>query len=509
MILLIGVMVFIFKPLQLFSQSNSILDSIITYKARNVSLYQGLNEIGDIVGYEFSYNADLIISRDQIKANYEKIPLRDLLSKFLNDTCLTYYVSDKQIVIRKRNLLSTLSILFLTSNPGELLQINGIIYKRESGESLPFANISLLGKSVGTVSNDNGKFNLKISINNILDTLVISYIGYKNSNIPVNQLSLNENKIYLEKDNYQIKEVIIRTHNATAILESSLDKIKDNYYTDPYYITSFYRETVTNNNDLVAITESILKVYKSPYLGRFSDQIKLEKSRKKEFYTKEDTFSLKLKGGLYASLSLDLIKNPTYFLNSNYFNSFNYILSKIVYFNNTSAYVIKFKPKYFLEENSLEGNIYVNTDNLAIVAVEFNITSEAIEKLGSSLVIQKAFRTKVNPITVKYLISYRKVNNKYYMNLARGELIFKVKHKRKLFAADFKTVFEFAVNDIDTNDVKRFDRVETISSNDVFIDENFQYDKMFWGDYNYISPNETLGQALIRIKKKLKSIETE
>jgi hypothetical protein len=191
MILLIGVMVFIFKPLQLFSQSNSILDSIITYKARNVSLYQGLNEIGDIVGYEFSYNADLIISRDQIKANYEKIPLRDLLSKFLNDTCLTYYVSDKQIVIRKRNLLSTLSILFLTSNPGELLQINGIIYKRESGESLPFANISLLGKSVGTVSNDNGKFNLKISINNILDTLVISYIGYKNSNIPVNQLSPN------------------------------------------------------------------------------------------------------------------------------------------------------------------------------------------------------------------------------------------------------------------------------------------------------------------------------
>lgn len=508
MILLIGVMVFIFNPLHLFSQSNSILDSVITYKAHNISIYNGLNEIGDIVGYEFSYNADLFESRDKIKANYEEIALHQLLSNFLNDTTLTYYVSDKQIVIRKKNLLNTISSQNTTVK-NKIIQISATIYGKDSGDYLPYTNISILGKSMGTVSNDMGNFNLKIPENNIIDTLVISYIGYKNNYIPIKQLISDNNKIYLEKDKYQIKEVIIRTNKATDILNSSLEKIKDNYYTDPYYITSFYREIVTSKSDLVSLAESVLKVYKSPYSGFFSDQIKIEKSRKNEFYTNEDTLSFKLKGGLYASLYLDIIKYPTNFLYSEFFHLFDYQITEIVNFDNNLAYVISFKPRSYIEDNSLEGNIYINIDNLAIVAVEYNITTEAIEKLGSSLILRKTFRTKVEPISVKYLINYRKINNKYYMNLARGELMFKVKYKRNLFATEFKSVFEFAVNDIDTNEVKRLNRVETIDAYDVFIDESFEYDNTFWSDYNYISPNETIEEALKKIEKKIKNTESE
>lgn len=505
MILSVGIMVFVFLPLHLFSQTNSILDSVITYKTRGISLYEGLNEIGDIVGYEFSYNADLIASRNEIKANYEEISLRNLLSNILNDTTLAFCVADKQIVIRKKNLIKNLAFKNGIIDNKNFLQINGSIYNKESGESLAFANISILGKSVGTVSNDQGGFNLKISYNNLLDTLAVSYIGYKNTYIPINQLSFYKNKIYLEEDRFQIQEVIIRSNNAEIILEQAIDKIKDNYYTDPYYITSFYREIVTNRNELASITEAVLEVYKSPYLGfLFSDQIKLVKSRKNEYYSQADTISLKLKGGLYASLYLDLIKNPSYFLIEEYFHNFNYSITEIVNFDNSSAYVINFKPKFYLEDNSFEGNIYINTDNLAIVTVEFNITPEAIEKLGSSLVVKKAFGTRVKPTSAKYLINYRKINNKYFINLARGELEFKVKYKRKLFSTDFKTIFEFAANNIDTVQVERFKRIETISASNVFIDENFQYDHRFWGEYNYISPNETLEEALVRIQKNLK-----
>lgn len=511
MILLIGVMVFVFRPLQVFSQTNSILDSVITYKTRSTSLYEGLNEIGDIVGYEFSYNSDLIASENEIKANYEEIALRNLLSNLLNDTTLTFYVVDKQIVIRKKNLIYNLALAskYGITDSKSFLQIIGSIYDRESGEPLAFANISLLGKSIGTVSNDRGRFNLKISYNNLLDTLAVSYIGYKNTYIPINQLSFYKNKIYLKQDRFQIQEVIIRSNNAEIILEQAIDKIKDNYYTDPYYITSFYREIVTNKNELASITEAILEVYKSPYLGLYSDQIKLLKNRKNEYFSQADTVSLKLKGGLYASLYLDLIKNPSYFLTEESFHYFNYNITDIVNFDNSSTYVISFKPKFYIEDNSFEGNIYINTDRLAIVAVEFNITAEALEKLGSSLVVKKAFGTRVKPTVVKYLINYRKINNKYFINLVRGELEFKVKYKRKLFSTDFTTIFEFAANNIDTVDVKRFKRIETISTSNVFIDENFQYDHQFWGEYNYMCPDETLEEALVRIQRKLEEIEED
>lgn len=509
MILLIGFMVFVFKPLQLVSQTKSILDSVITFKAKNISLYEGLNEIGRIIGYDFSYNSDLIATNNKINETHNEIKLGDLLRDILDDTTLTCYTIDKQIIISKKNLISSLNSKQFYSNNENIFQVIGNIYDKNSGDPLAFANISLLGKSFGTVSNDQGSFNFKLPIKYIPDTLVISYIGYKNTYIPVNQLSYNNNNIYLEEDHYQIQEVIIRSNDAKTILKEATDKIKENYFTDPYLITSFYREIITNKKILVGITEAVLEVYKSPYWGLFSDQIKLIKSRKNEYYSQADTVSLKLKGGLYASLYLDIIKNPTYFLMEEYFFSFDYNIAEIVKFDNSSAYVIDFKPKSYIDENSFEGKIYINTYNLAIVAVEFNLTSEAIEKLGNNLVVKKAFGTRVKPTSVKYLINYRKINDKYFMNLARGELDFKVKQRRKLFSTEFKTVFEFASNNIETTNVNRFERIETISMNDVFIDESFQYDNQFWGEYNYISPDETLEQALIRIQKKLNELEEE
>lgn len=509
MILILGFMVFVFKPISVISQPHTILDSVITFKARNITLYDGLSEIGSKIGYNFSYNADLIASKSEIKYIQDKLSVRNLLTQILDDTTLCFKVTDKQIIICKKNILSNLVSTSGSIDYKTFLQINGVIYNRESETKLAFANLSLLGKSMGTISNEQGEFNLKISYDNLKDTLVVSYIGFKNAYIPINQLSLYQNRIFLEEDQFQIQEIIIRTENAKLILKNALEKIKSNYYTDPYYITSFYREIVNNRKDLSSISEAVLEVYKSPYMGLFSDQIKLIKSRKNEFFSKNDTISLKLKGGLYASLYLDMIKNPSYFLTNEYLYLFDYQIADIVKFDNGSAYVISFKPLSYLEENSFEGNIYINTDNLAIVAIEFNITPEAIDKIGSSLVIKKNIRTKVKPVSAKYLINYRKINEKYFMNLARGELVFKVKYKKKLFSSEFKTAFEFATNNIDTIDVKRFDRFETISIKDVFIDENYQYDHQFWGEYNYISPDETLEEALARIQKKLDQMKNE
>lgn len=507
-ILFLGVMVFVFNPLHAFSQKLSVLDSTISYKARNITLYEALNQIGDIIKYEFSYNADLIAANSEIKANYDNNSVKYILTDLIKDSTLQFQVIDKQIVISKKSLLNNrLTLKENFENKLDYFQVRGKVFDKATKEPLSFANISLLGKSVGTVSNEEGEFNLKIFQKNISDTLVISFIGYKNTYIPINQLSVLMNRIYLEEDQYQIQEVVIRTNEPQEILQEAIEKIRDNYYTDPYYITSFYREIVTNKDQLAAITEAVLEVYKSPYWGLFSDQIKMIKSRKNEYYSAEDTVSLKLKGGLYASLYLDMIKNPSIFLNEDFFHNFTYNIADIVKFDNSTAYLINFKPRVFLQEETFEGNIYIHTDNLAIVAIEFKIDEDAIDKIGNNLVVKKSFGTRVRPTSAKYFINYRKINGKYFLNLVRGELEFKVKFRKKLFTKDFTTIFEFASNNIDTTDVKRFDRVETISSHNIFIDENFKYDHQFWGDYNYISPDETLEEALIRIQEKLEKLE--
>ncbi len=93
---------FTFFTNQLIAQDKSPLDSIITFKAKNVDLYEVLNDISDITGYRFSYNSDLVKADNQIKGSFENISVRNLLSKILNDTSLIYKVVDRQIVINKK-----------------------------------------------------------------------------------------------------------------------------------------------------------------------------------------------------------------------------------------------------------------------------------------------------------------------------------------------------------------------------------------------------------------------
>jgi len=485
----------------------TVLNKRISYKSKNQQLYYILNDIGSQIGYEFSYNADLVPSSKKIKIDVDSLEITKLLDILLADSCLTYNVIDRQIVIHKKNTIGKLLSISSNKFTEPILSISGRIIDKDTRNPLPFANLSILGKSIGTITNEEGFFSFKIPISYKDENLVSTYLGYKNAEIPLLDLTFQNNIVYMQQDFLSIQEVIIRSSNPETLIKSAMEKAKYNYYTQPYLMTTFYREFVKKNDNYMSISEAVLSVYKSPYEGYYSDQVKMLKTRKNVSYSENDTFLLKLKGGLYASLFLDIIKNPSTFLLESYFNQYSYALIDIVKYENSTAYVIEFKPKYYLEDQSFSGRLYIDTDNLAIKAAYFYIDSKAIERLSQELVLKKSMKTIVKPVSAKYWVNYRQINGLYYLNLVRGELEFKVKKRKQLFSSEFKTIFEFAVNDIDTINIDRFERNETIATNQVFIDKNFEYDDSFWGDYNYIIPNETLQDALIRIAKQMQKLQ--
>jgi hypothetical protein len=493
-----------------FSQAQeSVLNKKISYKSKNQTLYTVLNDLGSLIGFEFSYNADLVPSSKEVKVDADSTELTIILDKLLGDTCLTYNVIDRQIVIHKKNTIGKLLSISDNRIAEPVLTISGRIIDKDTRNPLPYANLSILGKSIGTITNEEGYFSFKVPISFKNENLVCTYIGYKNAEIPLLDLTLKNNIVYMQPDFLAIQEVIIRSSNPEDLLREAMKKAKDNYYTQPYLMTTFYREFVKKNDNYTSVSEAVLSVYKSPYEGYYSDQVKMLKSRKNLSYSESDTFLLKLKGGLNTSLFLDIIKNPSTFLIENYFYQYTYTLIDIVKFENSTAYVIEFVPKYYLEDQSFSGRLYIDTENLAIKAANFFIDSKAIEKLSQELVIKKSMKTIVKPVSAKYWVNYRQVNGSYFLNLVRGELEFKVRKRNHLFSSDFKTIFEFAVNDIDTVNIERFDRHETLATNQIFIDNNYEYDYAFWGDYNYIIPDESLQDALVRIAKQMNKLQQE
>ena len=68
-----------------------------------------------------------------------------------------------------------------------ITQITGKVFDLETREPIAFANIGLLGKSIGTVSDGQGNFSLPITETNNKDTLVISMLGFNRIMMPVEQ----------------------------------------------------------------------------------------------------------------------------------------------------------------------------------------------------------------------------------------------------------------------------------------------------------------------------------
>lgn len=87
----------------------------------------------------------------------------------------------------------------------------GMVTDQENGEPLPYVNMGILSKEIGTVSDINGQFSLYLQEEYANDTLRISSIGYKPVEMLVKDISQGEQpiSIKLERKVTELKEVVI------------------------------------------------------------------------------------------------------------------------------------------------------------------------------------------------------------------------------------------------------------------------------------------------------------
>lgn len=90
----------------------------------------------------------------------------------------------------------------------------GIIYDSKTNETLPYVNIGILNKGVGTVSNELGVFHLELNPEDYttMDTLLISSMGYKTIKKAVPELEFRYNdyvEIRLLPQHMKLSEVVV------------------------------------------------------------------------------------------------------------------------------------------------------------------------------------------------------------------------------------------------------------------------------------------------------------
>ncbi len=382
----------------------------------------------------------------------------------------------------------------------------GKVIDNTTRKAVVFANVYLIGSSLGTVTNADGEFVLKVPVAELGRKVGFSNLGYKNLVVALSEMKAKDNLIRLEIAATSLEEVIIRSDDPIELLRMAYRRIHENYNKEPEMQVGFYRETVKQNRNYVAVAEAVLDVYKSSYNSLVdNDRVRIYKGRKSEDVKKMDTLMFKLQGGPRTSFMLDVVKNPGEILSEEYLDDYYFKFAGFAAIDGRDNYVIEFDQRENVDLPLYKGKIFLDTKNMAFSRLEFSYSDKALDIADNELVRKKPMDLKIDVLGANYLINYRILDDKWYLNHVRSELIFKCNWKKKRYNATYTTALEMAVTDRNSDNINKAKYKDQTKMTDIFADQvNSFKDENFWGEYNYIKPDESIESVINRLNRKLK-----
>jgi hypothetical protein len=136
-----------------------------------------------------------------------------------------------------------------------------IIKDKETNEPLPAANIQIGGTYRGTISNDNGKFQLEIP--ELPATILISYIGYESQKIEISQKPNLDLYIFLTPIPLEGKPLLVVAEDPALEIMREVIRRKQIWRKDLHTFKSdaYSRMVFENDSGIVSIAESISETF--------------------------------------------------------------------------------------------------------------------------------------------------------------------------------------------------------------------------------------------------------
>jgi len=401
------------------------------------------------------------------------------------------------------------ALLLLSSYPlqaqeeGNYFIVSGTVKDKQTKKKLEYVNISVPGTNVGTITNSDGEFTIKVQDSLQAKVVEISHIGYYNYRIALTGNDMVDENVMLTQNANVLEEVVVRAHDPRMLVEEAMNRIGKNYSEKPTLLTGFYRETAQKGKRYINISEAIIDVYKTPYDEDASrDRVQIFKGRALLSQKASDTLIVKLLGGPNLSLYVDIVKNPDILLDKTTLGYFSFRMEESVVMDNRPQYVISFQPQAILPYALHYGKLYIDKESLAFTRAEFNLNMEDRDKATSAILKKKPAGLRFRPVEVSFLVTYKQVNGKSYLNYIRNEVRFKCDWKRRLFSTNYAMVSEMVVTDSKDQAVNAIPYKMSFKSSQSLSDKLSDFrDENFWGSYNIIEPTESLEKAANKLRK--------
>jgi hypothetical protein len=253
------------------------------------------------------------------------------------------------------------------------------------------------------------------------------------------------------------------------------------------------------------VAEGVTDMYKTGYIhGMGSDRVAIRKGRRLLSPKQSDTLNVKVLGGPFSSVQLDVVKNTGMLFNSKELNLYDLKMEIPTTIADRQQFVISIAPAASVPYALFYGRLYIDQETLAFTRVELSLDMRNREKATRAILVKKPrglhFRPKEFSCVVDYRLDSDGLTRISYVSTT---FRFNCDWKRRLFATSFAAFCEMAVTSTTDQDVQPIRGRNSFDQSDAFFDRvDYFRDPTFWQDYNIIEPTETLDKAVEKILKK-------
>ena len=388
----------------------------------------------------------------------------------------------------------------------DFIKYEGDVLDATTREPLVFAVLNIVASNISTITNTEGKFTFKVPKDTKSDKIEITMLGYKSKTVLISQLKSTNNKILLQAVVIKLSEIVLNTHkDAKQLVKSMFSNTKINYSNEHVLMTAFYRETIKKRTKNVSLAEAIVTINKQPYSSLPKDKIYLYKARKSTDYSKLDTIALKLEGGPFNALFVDVMKYPEYVFTSETIDLYKFRFLPTTTVSNKTVYVVDFSQDSDTKRPLFFGKLYIDVQSKALVSAIYSLNVSNKKKAARLFVKKKPKDVFVYPTLVSYRVDYRQKNEKWYYGYSNAQLTFKIKRKGKWFKSTYSINSEMLVTDWKINTRKEKPKYKDRMRHSIIISDEASgfADPEYWGEFNVIEPDKSIENAIKKIKKKL------
>ena len=359
-------------------------------------------------------------------------------------------------------IISSFLLLMLSSNAmsQKNIVIKGLVLD-EFENPIPYAAVGIPAKQIGTATNDDGFFELKISEENKVDSLEFSTIGFKTYKIKIQDyIDKKLTKVTL------IEEVValaaITLEKPTSYVKKALKKVKKTTLSTKHQLNMLYRRSSVENGKTRFLVEHYLNILDYGPSDTRLEEIGIAESRKSADY--RFAFKKQPVHAVHIMGQINPLRQRIY--ESDYkwerFDDTSYDGEDVLVMKGTKKQEKKNKAKNWIK-------FYIGMDTYSIYKIE--VSRFASKEAGLKAVyIYKKNRDN------KLVLSYHNREARFMTPISpQKQKMLKLKAKRVQSSYRHEAiVLDYEI------DKKKFDVKNTIFDKKDIGDYNIQYNADFW-----------------------------